>query len=138
MVNCLESFKPRSFVIKPVWTQAQGNTTAAAKTGPARGPHPASSTPATNVSPFCQSSDSCASRCQYFAAIVRNLWRPKLLNKRNRIPPHPTLSPRRGRHAATHQVKVAAIHENRRRCPSPWGEGRVRGNGIDARNEPHK
>src|SRR6266850_1778432 len=85
MVNCLESFKPRSFVIRPVWTQAQGNTTAAAKTGPARGPQPASSAPATTVNPFCHNSDSCASRCQYFAAIFRTLGRSNPLDKRNRL-----------------------------------------------------
>ena len=39
-------------------TRRTGNTTAAATTGPASGPQPASSTPATSVRPFCHSSRS--------------------------------------------------------------------------------
>src|SRR5256885_180070 len=69
--SCLESFKPRSFRGRPDCNHAHGKTTAAAAAGPARGPQPASSTPATSVSPFCQSPDSCDRRCQYFAAMFR-------------------------------------------------------------------
>ena len=44
--------------------------TAAETTGPASGPQPASSTPATSAMPFCQSSRSYDSRFQNFALIL--------------------------------------------------------------------
>src|SRR5579862_2652751 len=61
-VSCFESFNPRSLEQRPVSSQTCGKTTAADTTGPASGPQPASSTPATRVVPFCQSSRSKLSR----------------------------------------------------------------------------
>src|SRR4051812_14723163 len=71
--SCLESFSPRSFGQRPLSIQEEGNMTAAETTGPASGPQPASSAPATSERPCRHNSVSCESRCQYFAPIQNSM-----------------------------------------------------------------
>src|SRR5438876_3079859 len=53
--------------------------------------------------------------------------------------PLPKETPRRGATSACpHQIAAALTWCMAAWLPLHWGEGRVRGNGIDARNEPHK
>ncbi len=50
-----------------------------------------------------------------------------------RVPPHPTLSPRRGNHSSTlwdGSLNGDAFRAWPTAHPLPWGEGRVRGNGL--------